>query len=61
MPLISKDKMRKRRPVSSAAFGGVRSRTRYFWGTMFRFWSYRRWVFPEDVEAAEDATLHTSV
>lgn len=30
-------------------------------GTMFRFWSYRRWVFPEDVAAADDAALHTSV
>ncbi|HET7902219.1 MAG TPA: GtrA family protein [Candidatus Nanopelagicales bacterium] len=30
-------------------------------GTLFRFWSYRRWVFPEDVEAADDAALHTSV
>ncbi|MFN8148369.1 MAG: GtrA family protein [Candidatus Nanopelagicales bacterium] len=30
-------------------------------GTMFRFWSYRRWVFPEDVETAEDAAIHTSV
>ena len=30
-------------------------------GTMFRFWSYRRWVFPEDVEAADDAAIHTSV
>ena len=29
-------------------------------GTMFRFWSYRRWVFPEDPAAAEDATLATS-
>jgi putative flippase GtrA len=30
-------------------------------GTLFRFWSYRRWVFPEDAEAADDAALHTSV
>jgi putative flippase GtrA len=30
-------------------------------GTMFRFWSYRRWVFPEDVSAADDAAIHTSV
>lgn len=29
-------------------------------GTMFRFWSYRRWVFPEDAEAAEDAAVATS-
>ena len=26
-------------------------------GTMFRFWSYRRWVFPEDPAAAEEATI----
>jgi putative flippase GtrA len=30
-------------------------------GTLFRFWSYRRWVFPEDVEAADDAAISTSV
>ena len=30
-------------------------------GTLFRFWSYRRWVFPEDAEAADDAAIHTSV
>lgn len=29
-------------------------------GTMFRFWSYRRWVFPEDVEAADEAAVSTS-
>jgi putative flippase GtrA len=29
-------------------------------GTMFRFWSYRRWVFPEDPEEAEQATIATS-
>jgi putative flippase GtrA len=29
-------------------------------GTMFRFWSYRRWVFPEDVEAADDEAIATS-
>ena len=29
-------------------------------GTMFRFWSYRRWVFPADPEAAEDATVATT-
>jgi putative flippase GtrA len=29
-------------------------------GTMFRFWSYRRWVFPEDPAAAEEATIATS-
>jgi putative flippase GtrA len=28
-------------------------------GTMFRFWSYRRWVFPEDSEAAAEATIST--
>jgi putative flippase GtrA len=28
-------------------------------GTLFRFWSYRRWVFPEDV--VEDAVIATSV
>jgi putative flippase GtrA len=30
-------------------------------GTLFRFWSYRRWVFPEDPEAAEDAVIATTV
>jgi putative flippase GtrA len=30
-------------------------------GTLFRFWSYRRWVFPEDTEAAGDETLATTV
>jgi putative flippase GtrA len=30
-------------------------------GTMFRFWSYRRWVFPADDEATEAAVLETSV
>jgi putative flippase GtrA len=30
-------------------------------GTLFRFWSYRRWVFPDDSAAAEDATIHTTV
>ena len=30
-------------------------------GTLFRFWSYRRWVFPDDAAAAEDATIHTTV
>ena len=30
-------------------------------GTLFRFWSYRRWVFPEDVEAAGEETLATTV
>jgi len=30
-------------------------------GTMFRFWSYRRWVFPDDAAAADDAAIHTSV
>jgi len=29
-------------------------------GTLFRFWSYRRWVFPEDVEAADEAAVSTS-
>jgi len=29
-------------------------------GTMFRFWSYRRWVFPEDAETADEAALSTS-
>lgn len=29
-------------------------------GTLFRFWSYRRWVFPEDAEAAEEAAIATS-
>ena len=30
-------------------------------GTLFRFWSYRRWVFPEDTEAAGEETLVTTV
>ncbi len=30
-------------------------------GTLFRFWSYRRWVFPEDADTAADATLSTIV
>jgi len=30
-------------------------------GTLFRFWSYRRWVFPEDTVAAGDETLATTV
>ena len=30
-------------------------------GTLFRFWSYRRWVFPEDAEAADDAAIASSV
>jgi len=30
-------------------------------GTLFRFWSYRRWVFPEDAVAAGDETLATTV
>ena len=29
-------------------------------GTLFRFWSYRRWVFPEDAEAADEAAISTS-
>jgi putative flippase GtrA len=29
-------------------------------GTMFRFWSYRRWVFPDDVDAADDAAIHST-
>jgi putative flippase GtrA len=29
-------------------------------GTLFRFWSYRRWVFPEDVEAADEAAISTT-
>ncbi len=29
-------------------------------GTMFRFWSYRRWVFPDDAEAADEAAIATS-
>jgi putative flippase GtrA len=29
-------------------------------GTLFRFWSYRRWVFPEDTAAADDAAISTS-
>jgi len=30
-------------------------------GTLFRFWSYRRWVFPDDSEAADDAAIISSV
>jgi len=30
-------------------------------GTIFRFWSYRRWVFPEDDDAAAEATLESTV
>jgi putative flippase GtrA len=30
-------------------------------GTLFRFWSYRRWVFPEDAEAAGEEALATTV
>jgi putative flippase GtrA len=30
-------------------------------GTLFRFWSYRRWVFPADTESAADETLATTV
>jgi len=30
-------------------------------GTIFRFWSYRRWVFPEDDEAVIEATLESTV
>jgi putative flippase GtrA len=26
-------------------------------GTLFRFWSYRRWVFPDDAEAADEAAI----
>ena len=29
-------------------------------GTLFRFWSYRRWVFPEDAEAADEAAIPTT-
>ncbi len=29
-------------------------------GTLFRFWSYRRWVFPDDAEAADAAAISTS-
>ncbi len=29
-------------------------------GTLFRFWSYRRWVFPDDAEAADEAALSTT-
>jgi putative flippase GtrA len=29
-------------------------------GTLFRFWSYRRWVFPDDETAADDAAIRTS-
>ena len=30
-------------------------------GTLFRFWSYRRWVFPADTASAADETLATTV
>jgi putative flippase GtrA len=30
-------------------------------GTIFRFWSYRKWVFPNDPQAAEDETIATIV
>jgi putative flippase GtrA len=30
-------------------------------GTLFRFWSYRRWVFPADTDAAGEETLATTV
>ncbi len=30
-------------------------------GTLFRFWSYRRWVFPEDTDSAGEETLATTV
>jgi len=30
-------------------------------GTIFRFWSYRKWVFPNDPAAAEDETIATIV
>jgi putative flippase GtrA len=30
-------------------------------GTLFRFWSYRRWVVPEDAETAGEETLATTV
>lgn len=30
-------------------------------GTIFRFWSYRKWVFPDDAQAAEDETIATIV
>jgi putative flippase GtrA len=29
-------------------------------GTIFRFWSYRRWVFPEDQDKADDAAIASS-
>jgi putative flippase GtrA len=29
-------------------------------GTLFRFWSYRRWVFPDDPESADEAAIATS-
>ena len=28
-------------------------------GTIFRFWSYRKWVFPNDAQTAEDQTIAT--
>ena len=28
-------------------------------GTLFRFWSYRRWVFPEDADSADEAAIST--
>ena len=31
-------------------------------GTMFRFWAYRRWVFPEAaIEAADQVTATTAI
>ena len=29
-------------------------------GTLFRFWSYRRWVFPDDPTLADDAVIATT-
>ena len=29
-------------------------------GTLFRFWSYRRWVFPDDAETADETAIATS-
>jgi putative flippase GtrA len=28
-------------------------------GTLFRFWSYRRWVFPEDTAEADEPAIPT--
>ena len=28
-------------------------------GTLFRFWSYRRWVFPDDADSADEAAIST--